>query len=1247
MPFVHALCQHEPMDAPTVEIRLLGRFSARRQQEEVSPATFGGRLVRRLVRVLVSRRGHYVSRDVLAEALWPGRMPADPDTNLRVLVNRARRALGDGSLIQTGPGGYSFTHDERCWVDAEAFMAEVAAGHQHLADGEAGAALRRFVSALENWGGEPLPEDDYDDWAQGYRHGLTRAHLQALEEGATAALAVRDPNQAVDLAERAVAREPLRESASLLLARAFAASGDAVAALRSLEALRRRLGEEVGLEPSPEVAELEKEILGVKPAKLFAPRIMSAPAHPVFEGLPFVGRDEELQLIGAAIAEPAPGVVLVSGTSGVGKSRLLAEAALASGVPVLAARAFLPERDEPWALARSMLQEALSLDVDAAHVLPGRVAEALADILPEIAELRPVGRDVGDPESRRALALEGAARLMAATTTTGALLVVDDLQWADATSLAVLSSIARRLKGTGLAFAFRPEEITKDAPAETFLRDLRGFDRRLTTITLTSWSAAHIAEIVADARLAGAIAEETDRTPLAVNEVMRTLVARGAVQRDAWGRWEARAEHVEELARQTARNGQRQAIQDRAARRPANQREILAMLALVGREVPARVLATARQSDQQRVLNDLDVLARAGLVRLGEAGWATAHDIIREAVAESLEREERGRIHQLLAQALDDEGGDPAELAQHLAGAGDRTSAAAAFAEAAKRRLEEFAGDEACHLCDAGLGLEPGPALRVKLLEVRGEARALRGDNFGARDDLRAAIAGLVPGPERSRTLARIAILISGAADLAETCHLTEMALTEAGTDPAARAEALAVAAIIDTHISESDRAKARAVESLALFERLGDTRGVAAALDGQALQLFFDGHFPEAVELYQRVARLYRDSGQLLKVGSVKALRGFALVFMDRADEGLAELDEALDLERTLGQSEGEAMCMIIRSEALTALGRRQEARETAEAALNRSRQLRNREWISSSLRSLAACHVAEDDHEVAATLLREAIEIVEDMPWPAGVLRSRLASSLVALGNLAGAEEEAARALRVAGGFVGLEARLVLAEISLRRGQADAEVRALDALAAAEAGGYRRSPTRERLERFLPAATPSEGGPPRVRRERKTFMFTDIVRSTNLVDALGDQAWDQLLRWHDHTLRAAFGAHGGQEVNRIGDGFFVAFDHSQVAVSCAVAIQETLERQRAEHGFAPQVRIGIHEAEATRVNHDYQGRGVHEAARIGAQADAGEIVVSAATAAHLDGVPCSAPRSVLLKGLSKPMEVVAIDWR
>jgi class 3 adenylate cyclase/Flp pilus assembly protein TadD len=164
---------------------------------------------------------------------------------------------------------------------------------------------------------------------------------------------------------------------------------------------------------------------------------------------------------------------------------------------------------------------------------------------------------------------------------------------------------------------------------------------------------------------------------------------------------------------------------------------------------------------------------------------------------------------------------------------------------------------------------------------------------------------------------------------------------------------------------------------------------------------------------------------------------------------------------------------------------------------------------------------------------------------------------------------------------------------------------------------------------------------------RVTRTFVFTDIVGSTPLVEALGDDAWQELIRWHDQTLRAIFSRFGGAEVRQTGDGFFVAFEDASAAIDAAVAVQRSLSAHRQGHGFAPQVRIGLHEAEASTRAIDFAGRGVHEAARIGSLAGGGQILASLSTVqSAATRFSFSTPRSVALKGVSQPVDVVTIEW-
>ena len=162
-----------------------------------------------------------------------------------------------------------------------------------------------------------------------------------------------------------------------------------------------------------------------------------------------------------------------------------------------------------------------------------------------------------------------------------------------------------------------------------------------------------------------------------------------------------------------------------------------------------------------------------------------------------------------------------------------------------------------------------------------------------------------------------------------------------------------------------------------------------------------------------------------------------------------------------------------------------------------------------------------------------------------------------------------------------------------------------------------------------------------------RRTFMFTDIDGSTSLAEALGDDAWERLLRWHDDMLRTLIGRAGGQIVNSTGDGFFVAFDSAQTAVETAIAVERALRYHRERTGFALQVRIGLHTSEATQRGADYSGLGVHVAARIGGLATGGEILATSATLQQAGNVATTDARSVTVRGVATAVEIATIPWR
>jgi class 3 adenylate cyclase len=159
---------------------------------------------------------------------------------------------------------------------------------------------------------------------------------------------------------------------------------------------------------------------------------------------------------------------------------------------------------------------------------------------------------------------------------------------------------------------------------------------------------------------------------------------------------------------------------------------------------------------------------------------------------------------------------------------------------------------------------------------------------------------------------------------------------------------------------------------------------------------------------------------------------------------------------------------------------------------------------------------------------------------------------------------------------------------------------------------------------------------------------MFTDIVQSSELLGAIGDDVWHSLLDWHNRILLEAFIAHYGEKIDNAGDGFFVAFDEGHEAASCAIDIQRRLAEHRRMHGFSPRVRIGLHAALATRSDSGYRGRGVHVAARVAALAAGDEILMTQGLGAQLrNDYSVSPPRPASLKGIDGPVVIAALEWR
>ena len=350
---------------------------------------------------------------------------------------------------------------------------------------------------------------------------------------------------------------------------------------------------------------------------------------------------------------------------------------------------------------------------------------------------------------------------------------------------------------------------------------------------------------------------------------------------------------------------------------------------------------------------------------------------------------------------------------------------------------------------------------------------------------------------------------------------------------------------------------------------------------------------------------------------------------------------EAALRSAHGLGRTPEPALALI-----RLARGAKREASAAIEAAVAAT-------WDRISLGRLLPAQVeialANGDVARARTAVEALAALADDAPSPAtrGVLAVAWGRVLLAEGDAAGARRELDTAIErwreVGFPYEIARARLVLAETLVALGdETSADLERQAARDEFERLGARLD--QAAAERAIAVAAARSAAPEQV---RMTFMFTDVVASTQLAEALGDAAWSDLLRWHDDALRARFKEHRGTVVNTTGDGFFVAFGAAAPAVACAVAIQQTLVEHRRSSGFALSVRIGLHSAVANRQGDDYSGVGIHVAARVAALADGGEILATEATLSEAGAATTDAPRTVSVKGVSEPLTVASIAWQ
>ncbi|MFF2352642.1 BTAD domain-containing putative transcriptional regulator [Kitasatospora sp. NPDC058115] len=911
----------------TVSIRVLGSFAA---ELDGGPLPLGGRRQRAVLARLVVARGEVVSVDRLVEEVWQGAPPARAVTSLQAYVSNLRRLLEPGraprtpaALLVSAPPGYALRLPGEA-VDAGRFE-RLLREARDAAPRQPDTARRLFGEALSPslWRGGAYAEFADDSWARAEIARLDELRLVARELNVAAGLRSAQAAVTVPEAELLTREQPLREEGWRLHALALWAAGRQADALATLRRARAVLAAEVGLDPGPALTALEAAVLGGRTAVLRAAteppgRRAPAPAEgreapapprrPGTDAPLFVGRETELaRLLEAAgrAAGAGPGVALVTGEAGLGKSALLerlGERLQADGWLVAAGRA--PDDEGappgwPWVTALRTIA--------AAAPPPAGSAEVLAPLLSD----RPSGREPDEDAAAGRFRLHRAvSRWLAAVARERPLaLLLDDLHGADAETLALLTALTELPPATPVLIvaAYRPNET--GGPLTDRLAALaRRSPLRLPLPGLPASAVAAVIEAAGggpvDAGTVAALAERTGGNPFYLRESARLLSGEGAL-----------------VALSEVPEGVRDVLRRRLGRLPEAVVPVLRLAAVVGREADVELLVDAADTDENGVLGALDCGLVAGLLTEPAPGRVRfAHALVRDTLLADLSGLRARRMHGRIAAGLERLGsGDVSALAHHFA----RSAASATAAKAVHHCLRaaglaagRYAHDTAAELLATALDcFERTPAdpsadreaERVDLLGRLLRAQVRAGAVMAARATRQRAIDHAV-GTGRSELLIRALTAWSeptpwqtrpyGAVD-EPVVALLRRSLDRPLPTPSARC-GLLLAYCAELSDVRDPRARAAAEEAVDLATAAGDPGLRARALAALVRELDADR---EGRELAVRSAELVR----LATAHDLPALRWFGLSSLATAAaaEGdvagaYGHIDTCVELART-----------------------------------------------------------------------------------------------------------------------------------------------------------------------------------------------------------------------------------------------------------------------------------------------------------------------------------------------------------
>lgn len=653
------------------------------------------------------------SREALADLLWGESPEAEARASLRQSLRQLRVALGD--LIRCDRHHVVLGGSLRC--DALDFLS------LSRSDPEA-AASWPVPRLLAEFSIRHAPR--FDEWLAETRAGLLRRYTEVLETTARLALERREWRTAVERADRWLACDPLSEAAARAAIEARYLGGDRGAALAKLAEYRAVLLRETGCEPSQALVALGRRIEADAGAAKPRPASEEWYSRAPFLEATFVGRGaewERLLAIWKEVEQGARRVVLIEGEAGAGKSRLVEEflrTVVRDGAIVLRGRAY----DATAALPFAPMVEALRHALDAPGVAgtgPEWLTE-VARLLPEIRQRFPALPQTDTvPESTDAWRVyEGVAQVLASLAAERPLVIsLDDLQWCDGESCALVQFLVRRLDQAPILWigAMTQGEMERDAPAARLCRTLRArFGAE--TVALAGldenevWKLirelGHVSSPTGGRRFARRIHRITGGNPFYVLELLKTMFAQGLLAADTEsGEWSALPSAFEEGKEFPLSRTVHELIAERIERLPEPLGDILITVAVAGGQGCRPALVShVHGISRLHAATICDALAARRLLVEDGGMYRCLHPVIAHVVRDALTPARRREVHRGLAESLDlltpvaESPESAGDIARHAEQGGDAPLAFRAALVAADEALRRFAYTEALSWLD-------------------------------------------------------------------------------------------------------------------------------------------------------------------------------------------------------------------------------------------------------------------------------------------------------------------------------------------------------------------------------------------------------------------------------------------------------------------------------------------------------------------------------------------------------------------